>query len=121
MDRCTNDYLARLKFLFPRLDLPASYDESVVVFTLTQRVLLELDARLTWLIDIRKIHYDLTVKRSRLRNVVGALTDSLDVANNLFRVRYIVSIGLIACSNVFLVWCSSLALKTPCSLHGHHS
>lgn len=85
-DASTKDYLARLKFLFVRLGMPASYDESVVVWCLTQRVLLELEARLTWLIDTRKTYYTLTAKRYGVRNVVGALTDNLEVAENLLRV-----------------------------------
>lgn len=85
-DASCNDYLARLKFLFARLELPASYDETIIIFCLTQRVLLEFDARLTWLLDVRKSYYDPTAKRARVRNVIGALTDSLEVAENLLRV-----------------------------------
>lgn len=93
---------AHLKTLRALLDLPASFTEAAIVFTLTQRVALELAARIDWLTTYRDFFNGLSVsskKRDLTYNMVGALTDDLIVAEKLFMVHifscYFISISLI--------------------------
>ena len=83
------DYMSRLKGLFNRLDLLMSFDDAVHSWCFAQRLLLEYDARLVWLLDTRKGFYAASMPRQRLLNVVGAQTDSLEIAENLFRVSFL--------------------------------
>ena len=80
------DYMSRLKALFNRLDLLMSFDDAIHLWCFAQHLLLEYEARIIWLLDVRKCFYSASMGRRPLLNVVGALTDSLEIAENLFRV-----------------------------------
>lgn len=81
-------YIQRLTVLFCRLELPATFEECASAWCVTQRTVLEFEARLVWLIDVCETFYDASRRHLPLRNVVGALTASFDVADSLFRVSF---------------------------------
>lgn len=87
-DRFLMDVMPRLKSLMARIDLPASFDESVMVWCMMQRIILEVDARLTWLLVGKSAYHDPTMKRRPvMNNIVGAITDQMETAESLYRVR----------------------------------
>ncbi|KAF8992870.1 hypothetical protein BDZ89DRAFT_1053975 [Hymenopellis radicata] len=77
-------YDSQIRYLLGRLNLPALSEEAATVFTLLQRIHLELTARLEWLTTYRQFWRTSDARRRPLANVVGALTDDLVVAQNMF-------------------------------------
>ncbi len=85
-DRQLSDFVPRLKYLFGRFTCPASFDESLMTWRMTQRIILEFDARLTWFLQAREPYYHFTGRIEPLLDVIGALTDRLEEAESLYRV-----------------------------------
>ena len=79
-------YEENLKLLVRRLSVIATYTEAAMTVCLTQRGLLEFEARLDWLTTYRQ-HFRMDVPQHRpTAKVVGALTSDLTVADRLSRV-----------------------------------
>lgn len=87
-DSILKGYNSRVQSLLARLELPGSLNDSVMLWCLIQRTVLEMDARLAWVSDVRKVYHARIQMASKVvvRDVVGALTDDMDVAECLFLV-----------------------------------
>lgn len=87
-DQHVRSYQSRVNFLLSHLSgKVAAFSESLMIWTICQRIVLELDARITWLRDVESIWNQTSVSKIvETRNVIGALTDSPEHAEHLFRV-----------------------------------
>lgn len=65
-----------------------------MVWSMMQRVILEVEGRLTWVLTAESVYHDTARTRQPLLNVVGAVTDQMEVAENLYRVRRFSSTSL---------------------------
>ncbi|KAF9043524.1 hypothetical protein BDZ89DRAFT_1128229 [Hymenopellis radicata] len=84
-DMFISTLMHRIPWLKGRLALVASFMESCMAFCNLGRAALELQARMTWLIDVRqRIREGLDASNDVLP-VVGALTTDLAVCDNLYR------------------------------------
>lgn len=108
-DPFLHDVMPRMKYLAGRLDIPSSYDKAVMVWSMLQQLILEVEARLTWLLEVRAIFRDVTASRAAVRNVVGAATGQKDIAENLYRISFPSSLA--SHIHCFAGWCSRLALS----------
>lgn len=82
------EYMSRFRYLISRLSSPAIFREAIMVWRIAQRILLELDAHMTWLQlvapQFNGPHSSWEVPG--IRPVVGTITDRPEVTENCYRV-----------------------------------
>lgn len=81
------EYWTRIRILISRLRSPATFQQAVIVWRLTQRNCLELNAHITWMSDIKPIWgTEHAWETQSLSSVVGAITDKREIVEYCFRV-----------------------------------
>lgn len=92
-DTKIKEYSSRFRYLMDRLSSPAIFLEALMLWQIAQRILLELDARITWLQFIAPVflgpHSSWEVPP--MLEVVGALAFCPEIAENCFRVSCFLS------------------------------
>ncbi|KAJ3791476.1 hypothetical protein GGU11DRAFT_751715 [Lentinula aff. detonsa] len=86
-DHNVQTYRRRFQYLSGYLKHTASsYSESLMAWSICQRICLELDARITWVQSVAPIWGKMDAWRVPVvRDVVGALTDNAEVAEKCFQ------------------------------------
>lgn len=108
-DPKVKEYRARIRYLLARLRSPSVSSEANMIWSIAQRVALELDARITWTVHVEPFWEKATAwKVPATREVVGTLTDRLEVAESCYRVSRSFSAKLGRHVNRFLGWNSCL-------------
>lgn len=89
-DSKVKEYQAHFRYLLSQLNSPATYSEAIMTWQIAQQILLELDARITWLQDIAPKFsgphsaWEVPV----LLPVIGTLTDRRDIVDNCYRISH---------------------------------
>ncbi|KAF9026845.1 hypothetical protein BDZ89DRAFT_831425 [Hymenopellis radicata] len=89
-DKVIATQLGRLKYYTGRLENPMTRDETFMLWRLTQRTCLELEASIAWVSEAREQFMSPTAKHSPLRGVVGAYV------NNSTMLRIWLGLGYLA-------------------------
>lgn len=77
----------RVRHLFSQLSVPSLFDQAVMRWRIAQRMILLLEARITWLIEVKPTFSEPNAyKVHSLRNVVGAITEDPLAVERLYRV-----------------------------------
>lgn len=91
-DPKVKEYSSRFRYLLNRLYSPSIFAKALMVWRISQRLLLELDARITWLQLIAPVFLGphSSWETRPLCSVVGALASRPDIAENCYRVSRLV-------------------------------
>lgn len=110
-DRTTLTLRNNLRYFLRRLNLLASFRETLALYRHAARIALELQARIIWLTLVRWRYYHLQVpgkpdgtlagfdddpSKITITRCVGALTTDLAVAENLYRVCFLFGLSRIS-------------------------
>lgn len=81
------EYRTRIRVLFDRLTTPATFQQASMLWRLAQCNCLEMEAKIIWLRDVQPTFtVENALRVHPLRDVVGAVTDRLEIVEYCYRV-----------------------------------